>query len=154
MTSTEYGIDLDAILQFTAAIPAMRALGAEVVSLKRGEGCLKLEWRADLVGDPETGGLHGGVVTTLLDTASGMAAFSALKAVMQIATLDLRIDYLKPARPEVPLFADATCYKITRNIAFVRARAYQADDDQIAASLSTFMLASSQMPGPGAKVSS
>ena len=56
-------------------------------------------------------------------------------------TLDLRIDYLKPATPPKPVIAKATCYKLTKSVAFVRAVAYHdEEDDPIASSASTFML--------------
>ncbi len=58
-----------------------------------------------------------------------------------IATLDLRIDYMKPATPGKDLLARAECYKLTRNVAFVRGVAYHDDpSDPIATSVATFML--------------
>lgn len=146
MTRPDPAVEAAVVAQFSGAIPFVRALGAEVVAVARGVGKMKLAWREDLVGDPRTGVLHGGVVTALLDTASGMAAFSALTEVMQIATLDLRIDYLKPPVPREDIHAEATCYRLTRSIAFVRGRAYQDPGGDVAASLATFMLASSTVP--------
>jgi uncharacterized protein (TIGR00369 family) len=100
-----------------------------------------LPYRADLVGNPDTGVLHGGVITALLDACSGAAVFAALPRLVPIATLDLRIDYLRPAQAGCAVQAHATCYKLTRNVAFTRAVAYHEDpDDPIAASVGTFML--------------
>jgi uncharacterized protein (TIGR00369 family) len=102
-----------------------------------------------LVGNPATGVLHGGVITSALDSASGAAVGSALSQARgagqegwrPIATLDLRIDYMKPAVPGRDLFARAECYKLTRNVAFVRGTAYHDDpSDPIATSVATFML--------------
>jgi len=45
--------------------------------------------------DPRTGGVHGGVLATALDTAAGFAA--TLASGFDIATVDLRIDYIRPA---------------------------------------------------------
>ena len=56
-----------------------------------------MPYDAKLVGNPETGVLHGGAITALLDGASGAAVFAALVDIVPIATLDLRIDYLRPA---------------------------------------------------------
>lgn len=145
MTESFPAIDAAAVAQMSAALPFVRALGAEVVSVTPGVGKMKLAWREDLVGDPRSGILHGGVITTLLDNASGMAVFSFLREVMQIATLDLRIDYLRPPAPKRDIHAEATCYRMTRTIAFVRGRAYQEPGGDIAASVATFMLASSEM---------
>ncbi|MEQ9449634.1 MAG: PaaI family thioesterase, partial [Rhodospirillaceae bacterium] len=65
--------------------------------------------------------------------------------VMQVATLDLRIDYLRPALPRVAIKAEADCYRLSNNIAFVRGRAYQEADREIASGLATFMLDSSAL---------
>ena len=143
MTGSFPAFDAKAVEQMSGALPFVRALGAEVVSVTPGVGKMKLAWREDLVGDPRSGLLHGGVITTLLDNASGMAVFSSLREAMQIATLDLRIDYLRPPSPKQDIHAEATCYRMTRTIAFVRGRAYQEPGGDIAASLSTFILGSS-----------
>lgn len=138
-------IPLDVIRQFGAEIPFQKALGVRVDELKRGRCRLSLPWREDLVGDVATGVVHGGVITTLLDSASGMAVFSKIPRVMQIATLDLRIDYLRPAAREFAIVAEAECYRMSRSVAFVRGRALQDGDREIAQSLATFMLESSSM---------
>ncbi len=79
MTEFFPAIEAAAVAQMSAALPFVRALGAEVVSVTPGVGKMKLAWREDLVGDPRSGVLHGGVITTLLDNASGMAVFSSLR---------------------------------------------------------------------------
>ncbi|MFX9008199.1 PaaI family thioesterase, partial [Acinetobacter baumannii] len=77
--------------------------------------------------------IAGGVVTTLLDHACGQAVFASLKEWTSIATLDLRIDYMRPAEPHQPLFAAAHCYTVGRQVAFVRATAYdRSADDPVA----------------------
>jgi len=124
--------------------PQNRKLGIDVLELTHREALFRLPYRDDLAGNAETGVLHGGVITTLLDAASGGAVFCALSKLVPVATLDLRIDYLKPAIPGNDLFALARCYKTTRHIAFVRAWAYhQTRDDAIATASSVFMLSSS-----------
>jgi acyl-coenzyme A thioesterase PaaI-like protein len=86
-------------------------------------------------------------VTTLLDHTCGHAVLSALDSFRPIATLDLRIDYLRAAEPGLDIVAYAHCYKLTRSVAFVRAIAYDADrDDPVATAQATFMLDSSR-PG-------
>lgn len=129
-------------LSLAVMIPHAKALGLELIDVSRGEATIRLPYDEKLVGDPETGILHGGVITTVMDNAMGMAVFSALNPVMGLSTLDLRLDYLKPATPNQDVKVYAHCYKITRHIAFVRGLAYHGDkSDPIANGSATFMLA-------------
>lgn len=130
--------------QMVLAAPHARALGFELVSCAPAEAILKVPYRADLVGDPTTGVIAGGVVTALLDHVCGQAVFAAMETFVTIATLDLRIDYLRSAEPGLDLFAHAHCFKMTRSVAFVRASAYdRSRDDLVAAAQGAFMLNSS-----------
>ena len=133
---------LAAILpQLASGAPHTHALGFSLVSHEDGVAILKAPYREDLIGDPDTRVLAGGLVTTLLDHTSGMAVWLALDRFTSIATLDLRIDYMRAAKPGLDLLARAKCYKLTRSIAFVRAWAYdETPDDPVAAAQSTFML--------------
>src|SRR6478672_9720041 len=70
-----------------------------------GEAWSSLPYRPVFVGDTETGVLHGGVVTAMLDESCGMAVQLALDGTRAIATLDLRIDYQKPATPGLDIKA-------------------------------------------------
>ena len=134
---------------FSDGVPHNRALGLQILELDKSASTFVLPYDAKLVGNPDTGVIHGGAITALLDAASGAAVFAALSTWVPIATLDLRIDYLKPAEPPRDVKARATCYKLTKNVAFTRAVAYHDDpDDPIASSAATFML--STKPG-GAK---
>jgi uncharacterized protein (TIGR00369 family) len=126
---------------FTRVVPHNAALGMKMLDVTATEVVVELPYDAKLVGNPETGTLHGGAITALLDSCSGRAVFATLTEWVPIATLDLRIDYLKPAEPHKSVIARATCYKLTRNVAFTRAVAYQDDpDNAIAHAVGTFML--------------
>jgi len=106
-----------------------------------GESWSSLPYRPVFVGDTATGVLHGGVVTAMLDESCGMAVQLALDGTRAIATLDLRIDYQKPATPGLDIRAHAVCYRVTRSIAFVRATAYQdSEDDPVATATACFMV--------------
>lgn len=141
-------LDYDNLVQLmTAGIPHIRELGAEAIDFGDHGITIRLDQQPRFVGDPETGVIHGGIVTVLLDTVSGMSVYTAMKRFTPIATLDLRIDYLKPARSKSPIYATAECYRVTRHVAFSHGVAYQEDiDDPIAHCAGSFMLSTGGEP--------
>jgi uncharacterized protein (TIGR00369 family) len=97
--------------------------------------------RPVFIGGIERGVLHGGVVTAMLDESCGMAVDLALDGTRAIATLDLRIDYQKPAIAGLDLRAHSVCTRVARAIAFVHSAAYQAsEDDPVATAAARFMI--------------
>ena len=130
----------------------MRELQVDFVEMDDGVAIAKVEYRDVLVGDPGTGVLHGGVVTTLLDIAAGMSVISKLGKPTAVVTLDLRIDYLRPSTVGQPLFARVECYKLTRQVAFVRGVTYNLRlDDPVASMAGTFMLDAGAVIHPRAR---
>jgi uncharacterized protein (TIGR00369 family) len=126
---------------FSDSIPHNKALGMRIVGFRRGHASMSIDWQAHLVGNPETGVLHGGAITAMLDACSGMAVATMLKAPEPFATLDLRIDYTRPATPHQPVIAEAECYRLTANVAFTRAIAHQGDrNNPVAGCAGTFMM--------------
>lgn len=106
-----------------------------------GAVLVSIPYDENMIGDPETGVLHGGIVTTLLDTGCGIASISKTKGGKVTATLDLRIDYMRPARPGAAIFATCECYRVTRSVAFCRGVAYETDpEDPVASAAGAFML--------------
>jgi uncharacterized protein (TIGR00369 family) len=128
------------------AIEARRSVYGSISGLRLdraapGEAWSSLPYRPVFVGDTATGVLHGGVVTAMLDESCGMAVQLALDGTRAIATLDLRIDYQKPATPGLSIKAHSICYRVTRSIAFVRSTAYQeSEDDPVATATACFMV--------------
>ena len=101
---------------------------------------LELPWREDLVGDPELPVLASGPIISLLDMASGMCIWITTKRFVPIATLDLRVDYQRPARDHTPVIGRAECYRVTRSAAFIRGIAHDGDpDDPVANMAAVFM---------------
>jgi uncharacterized protein (TIGR00369 family) len=136
----------------TEMTPHCKRLGVEVVRVAAREAIVRLPYREELVGDPERGVVFGGVITTLLDHASGLAVFMSLSELTAIATLDLRVDYLRAAEPGHDLFGRAECYKMGAHVAFVRGTAWdRSPDDPFASMLATFMLGANRSESPLAR---
>src|SRR6201990_738652 len=103
--------------------------GLQLARVAPAAAWLSPPYRPGFVGGAAPGVLHGGVVTAMLDESCGMAVQLALDGARAIATLDLRIDYQKPATPGLDIKAHSICTRVTRSIAFVRATAYQKSED-------------------------
>lgn len=126
---------------FVDIVPHSGAIGIRYVAHGPGQATLDLPYREDLAGDPDSGVLFGGAITTLIDASCGQAVLCALPEIRRIATLDLRIDYLRPAHPGKVVRCEAECYRLTRRVAFTRAVAHDGDAaDPVATSAGTFMV--------------
>jgi uncharacterized protein (TIGR00369 family) len=127
--------------EMTSHTPHARHLGMKAIEAGPGFALMMLPYRQELIGDPVRKVVFGGAITALLDQASGLAVACALDVLRAIATVDLRVDYLRAAAPGFDLYARVECYKVTRNVAFVRGIAYEHEpDDPFASCLGTFML--------------
>lgn len=140
--TSEHQAKLERLEQgFAAAIPHNKALGLRFVDFGVGMARMVLPYQKNLVGNPETGVLHGGPITALMDACCGAAVFLKVGMPRPVATLDLRIDYLKPATPPKDVTCQAECFKATTNVAFVRAMAFHDDEnDPIAAAAGSFIV--------------
>lgn len=101
---------------------------------------LTLPWRADLVGDEETGVLASGPIISLMDNATSMSVWTMTGQFVPHATLDLRVDYMRAASPGQTVIGRGECYKLTRTISFIRGIAHDGDPaDPVAHVIGTFM---------------
>lgn len=126
---------------FLSALPHCAALGMTADGAGEGWAVLSMPYDVRLIGDPATGVIAGGAVSVLMDTASGAAVMSHPEAMGITATLDLRIDYMRPATPGQRIVARAECHHVTRTVAFVRATAYDDDTGRpVAMSNGTFTI--------------
>jgi uncharacterized protein (TIGR00369 family) len=122
--------------QFIEAIPHAKALGMSLTEIGDGVAEITMEYDSRLVGDPITGVIHGGAVSAVMDTCCGAAVMSHPSAPGGTATIDLRIDYMRAATPGQTITTRATCYHVTRSVAFVRATATDEDTERPVATAS------------------
>jgi uncharacterized protein (TIGR00369 family) len=132
---------LERVRAMMAWTPQGQAVGIEATKIEGQKIWGRVPYKPELIGDPETGVIAGGVITTFLDQLCGMAAVLAMRDPTIVATIDIRIDYMRPAEPNRDVIAHASCYKIGKNVAFVRAVAYEdSEDNPIAHAAAAFML--------------
>ena len=113
--------------QFIEAIPFSQALRMSLDEIGDGMAVISMPYADELIGDPGTGVIHGGAVSALMDTTGGAAVVSHPQALAGTATIDLRIDYMRPATPGDTITCKAVCYNVTRSVAFIRAAAFDGD---------------------------
>ena len=106
-------------------VPFNRLLGMRGESASAGRAVLVLPVKPEHVGDPRRPALHGGVISSLIDTAGGVAAWSALGPGESVSTVDLMVDYLEPARVAGPLRAEAELVRKGNRVCHVRVRVTQ-----------------------------
>jgi uncharacterized protein (TIGR00369 family) len=137
------GFDPESFFKLARSVGHGKALGLEYRNSGENWMELSLPWREELVGVPETGVLASGAIVSLIDTASGASVWMKLGRFVPIVTLDLRLDYMRPAVKGETVIARCECVKMTRQIAFIRGVAHGGDPERpIAHSAATFMLSS------------
>jgi uncharacterized protein (TIGR00369 family) len=115
------------------AIPFNRFLGIRVGEAVTGWARLELPFREEFIGDPLRPALHGGLVSTLLDTCGGFAIWSHVDSEIRISTIDLRVDFLRPGGSEL-LIAETKVVRVGNRVAVTDGIAYHpgGKDDPIA----------------------
>ena len=135
------GFDPERFFQLARQVGHGRALGLDFHSAGENWVELALPWREELVSLPGAGVLATGAIVSLIDTCSGTAVWQRLGGFRHIATMDLRLDYLRPALKGETVIARCECYKLTRRVAFVRGVAHGGDPERpVAHSAATFMI--------------
>lgn len=129
------------VQRFLETVPHSSALGISY----RGHGTdwaeLAMPFAEQQLADPDYGIIASGAIFTLMDSAAGFSVHMALGEFLPIATIDLRVDYLRGPTPGATLIGRATCYRMTRQIAFVRGLAHDGDPERPVANMAgTFIV--------------
>ncbi len=135
------GFDPKSFFEMARKVGHGQALGLEFRDAGPNWVELALPWREQLVGVAETGTLASGAIVSLLDTCGGAAVWQTLDKFLPSVTIDLRLDYLRPALKGETVIARCMVDKMTRQIAFVSGVAHTGDENRpVARAVGTFML--------------
>ncbi len=108
-------------------IPFNRYLGVRVAEARKNFCRLEVPFREELIGDPLRPALHGGVLSALADAAGGGAVWTGIEDDRaRVSTIDLRIDYLRPARL-VTMVAEATVVRLGNRVGVADVRLFHPD---------------------------
>jgi len=139
MTTNKHFSEIKAM--FESLVPLLKELNAKLDEVSAGHVRMRVPYHQSCVGDPTTGVVHTAYITTVLDTCFGAAVMAQLGEWTQIATVDLRVDFLGTSTPGADLLIEANCYRLKRNLAFIRGRAFHEDgDDDVASATGTFIV--------------
>lgn len=133
---------LESCQKFVRHIRHSRELGIDVLAAEEDHVIARLPWSEKLVGNPETGIIHGGAVFAFLDQVGGLANACRLYPNFELTpTIDFRLDHLHAPAPGAAVDARAECYRLSEHVAFVRLEAWQQDepDEPVAMALATYM---------------
>ena len=105
---------LDGLIRFP---PFHAWLGVTAVAASPGRAVLRIPPNESFVGNPLIPAVHGGIVAALIDLAGGAALFVDLR--IPTPTIDMRVDYLRPAIAGKALVAEARVKARGKTVAFV-----------------------------------
>ncbi len=120
---------LEALQARALRCPFNRWLAVEFVEIQDDQITVRLPWRNDFIGRPETAMPHGGVLASLIDIAASNAV--ALSIGHAVPTVNLRIDCLRVAPPG-DLFAIAHATHAGRTVAHVDVEVKDVNQNRIA----------------------
>jgi len=106
-------------------VPFDKYLGIRVDELAPGFASLSIPFRKEFIGDKRRPALHGGVISALIDTCGGTAAWTHCSKDDRISTVDIRVDYLRPG-PDGDIVAEAFVQRTGNRVSVVHTRVYAA----------------------------
>lgn len=133
------------------AIPFNRMLGLRLAHMDDTHVIMNFDMKEELIGNFLQGILHGGVISSVLDMAGGMATMAAaihkhadkpledlVHLIGKTSTIDLHINYLSPGRGSL-FIAKAWVIKSGRKITFARMELSNSDETMIATGSATYL---------------
>lgn len=128
------------VLNYTEMVrersPFVKFLGLQIIKFDNGYCQCSLEIKNNLLNSHKA--VHGGVIYTMVDVAMGSALYSTFKKDELAATIEIKINYLKPAYTKL-LICDAKVVQKGKNIAVLEAE-IKYDDVLVAKALGTFSI--------------
>jgi uncharacterized protein (TIGR00369 family) len=135
--------------RFLSVLRHCQLLGLKVLQADETSLQMRLPYSEDIIGNPLVGIIHGGALTTLMDTACGTACFVAIEGMELCPTLDLRVDYMKSSEPGQDLVAHASVTRVANNVVFTECLVKQENDGTLVAKCNaTFMRIGAEMTPP------
>lgn len=114
-------------------IPFHRILGIRLLSAEPGKVSIHWESTDDYIGDFRKGYIHGGIIAALMDIAGGAAAMSTMNSLAELlATVDMRVDYLEPARKGT-IIVNGEVVRSGQTIIATTMKAHQPDHQRLIA---------------------
>lgn len=141
--ASPFEVDRDAFRRLVEEIvPLNRFLGLKLASFDAAAQTVttRLELRPHYVGNPVRGMPHGGIIAFVVDASAGCAAalsLDDLQHVDKVATVDMRVDYLKASRG-TSLIATAQVVRPGNRVVMVRTDVYDDMGEMIAAGSNVF----------------
>ncbi len=133
-------------------IPFCKLLGMKLTDLNADHPKLTIHKQPELIGNFSQGMLHGGVIASVLDSIGAVGvllkmaqqtprqtAMEQVAEFAQMSTIDLRIDFLKPARGDV-FIASAEVTRLGRRVANVLMQMHDQEGVRIATGAAAFIL--------------
>lgn len=143
--------DLETLIRFfEEGIPFNRHLGMKVERVGKDRCVVRIPFQDHFIGDVFRPALHGGVVSTLADTAGGLAVFARVGTVdTRVSTVDLRVDYYAPAAM-ADLIGEAVVVRLGNRVGVARIHIHQGDPNVLVAEgKGVYNVRSKPFPGLG-----
>ncbi len=120
----------DEIVRFMEEeIPFNKHLGLKIVEISEGYCKLILPYQNIFIGDKRRPALHGGVINTIIDVCSGTAVWTYFKPEDAVATLDILVDYLRPA-PDEDLHVESRVERVGNRVAMATSKVFSSSNNE------------------------